>query len=32
VLQRCSRQLDAAGRPQALDRNAIEAAVAAMAA
>jgi cation-transporting ATPase F len=32
VLQRCSRQLDAAGRPQPLDRGAIEAAVAAMAA
>ena len=32
VLQRCSRQLDAAGRPQPVDRAAIEAAVAAMAA
>jgi cation-transporting ATPase F len=32
VLQRCSRQLDAAGRPHPLDRGAIEAAVAAMAA
>jgi calcium-translocating P-type ATPase len=32
VLHRCSRQLDAAGRPQPLDRGAIEAAVAAMAA
>jgi len=32
VLQRCSLQLDAAGRPQPLDRGAIEAAVAAMAA
>ncbi len=32
VLQRCSRQLDASGRPQPLDRGAIEAAVAAMAA
>jgi calcium-translocating P-type ATPase len=32
VLQRCSRQLDAAGRPQPLDHQAIEAAVAAMAA
>ncbi|MEB3167006.1 MAG: HAD-IC family P-type ATPase [Cyanobacteriota bacterium] len=32
VLQRCSRQLDVAGRPQPLDRDAIEAAVAVMAA
>ncbi|MEB3173016.1 MAG: HAD-IC family P-type ATPase [Cyanobacteriota bacterium] len=32
VLQRCSRQLDAAGQPQPLDGAAIEAAVAAMAA
>ena len=32
VLQRCSRQLDASGQPQPLDRDAIEAAVAAMAA
>jgi cation-transporting P-type ATPase F len=32
VLQRCSRQLDAAGQPQPLDQEAIEAAVAAMAA
>ena len=32
VLHRCSRQLDATGRPQPLDRGAIEAAVAAMAA
>ncbi|MEB3185639.1 MAG: HAD-IC family P-type ATPase, partial [Cyanobacteriota bacterium] len=32
VLQRCSRQLDAAGQPQPLDQQAIEAAVAAMAA
>ncbi len=32
VLQRCSRQLDATGRPQPLERGAIEAAVAAMAA
>ena len=32
VLQRCSRQLDAAGRPRPLDRAAIEAAVARMAA
>ncbi|MCS5694131.1 HAD-IC family P-type ATPase [Cyanobium sp. FGCU-6] len=32
VLQRCSRQLDGAGQPQPLDRGAIEAAVAAMAA
>ena len=32
VLARCSRQLDAAGDPQPLDRNAVEEAVAAMAA
>jgi cation-transporting ATPase F len=32
VLHRCSRQLDATGQPQPLDRGAIEAAVAAMAA